>query len=57
MKKLSIIIATALLTLSSCQQNKQEKMNDTAKTEHYTFELSDKVTRQKVTFKNRYGIT
>ncbi|WP_197017724.1 alpha/beta hydrolase [Tenacibaculum sp. 47A_GOM-205m] len=24
--------------------------------EHYTFELSDKVTRQKVTFKNRYGI-
>ena len=32
-------------------------MNDTAKTEHYTFELSDKVTRQKVTFKNRYGIT
>lgn len=32
-------------------------MNDTAKIEHYTFELSDKVTRQKVTFKNRYGIT
>jgi fermentation-respiration switch protein FrsA (DUF1100 family) len=25
--------------------------------DHYTFELSDKVTRQKVTFKNRYGIT
>ncbi|MCO6463334.1 MAG: alpha/beta hydrolase [Saprospiraceae bacterium] len=32
-------------------------MNNTAPTEHYTFELSDKVTRQKVTFKNRYGIT
>lgn len=32
-------------------------MNDTAKTEHYTFELSHKVTRQKVNFKNRYGIT
>ncbi|MCP2039237.1 alpha/beta hydrolase [Chryseobacterium sp. HSC-36S06] len=57
MKKISIIMATALLIVSSCQQNKQEKMNDTAKTEHYTFELSDKVTRQKVTFKNRYGIT
>lgn len=58
MKKLSIIIATALLTLGACQQNKQkEAMNNTAKTEHYTFELSDKVTRQKVTFKNRYGIT
>lgn len=26
-------------------------------TEHYTFQLSEKVTRQKVTFKNRYGIT
>jgi fermentation-respiration switch protein FrsA (DUF1100 family) len=32
-------------------------MKQTANTEHYTFELSDKVTRQKVTFKNRYGIT
>jgi fermentation-respiration switch protein FrsA (DUF1100 family) len=32
-----------------------EKMN-TSK-EHYTFQLSDKVTRQKVSFKNRYGIT
>ncbi|WP_245896371.1 alpha/beta hydrolase [Flavobacterium sediminis] len=26
------------------------------KEEHYTFELSDNVSRQKVTFKNRYGI-
>ncbi|WP_318849103.1 alpha/beta hydrolase [Chryseobacterium sp. JV558] len=26
-------------------------------TEHYTFQLSDKVTRKAVTFKNRYGIT
>lgn len=51
-------MATALLTLGAFQQNKQkEEMNDTTKTEHYTFELSDKVTRQKVTFKNRYGIT
>ena len=32
-----------------------EKMN-TSK-EHYTFKLSDKVSRQKVSFKNRYGIT
>ena len=32
-----------------------EKMNTTK--EHYTFQLSDKVTRQKVSFKNRYGIT
>ena len=32
-----------------------EKMN-TSK-EHYTFQLSEKVIRQKVSFKNRYGIT
>jgi fermentation-respiration switch protein FrsA (DUF1100 family) len=43
-------------TQSTNNQN-VENMKDTAKTEHYTFELSDKVTRQKVTFKNRYGIT
>lgn len=50
-------MATALLALGACQQNKQEEMNNAAKTEHYTFKLSDNVTRQKVTFKNRYGIT
>lgn len=51
-------MSTALLTLGACQQNKQkEEMKQTEQTEHYTFELSDKVTRQKVTFKNRYGIT
>lgn len=51
-------MATALLTLGACQQNKQkEEMKQSEQTEHYTFELSDKVTRQKVTFKNRYGIT
>lgn len=58
MKKLAILMATALLTLGACQQNKQkEEMKQAEQTEHYTFELSDKVTRQKVTFKNRYGIT
>lgn len=51
-------MATALLTLGACQQNKQkEEMKQAEQKEHYTFELSDKVTRQKVTFKNRYGIT
>ncbi|MBY0068195.1 alpha/beta hydrolase [Empedobacter falsenii] len=62
MKRLSILAVVTLMFLGqSCTQqtNNQnsEKMSDTAKTEHYTFELSDKVTRQKVTFKNRYGIT
>jgi hypothetical protein len=61
MKRLSILaVATLMFLGQSCTQNtnnqNSEKMNDTAKTEHYTFELSDKVTRQKVTFKNRYGI-
>ncbi|MFV7235119.1 alpha/beta hydrolase [Flavobacterium sp. ZB4R12] len=31
-------------------------MNKTEQAEHYTFQLSDKVSREKVTFKNRYGI-
>ncbi|MFT3750216.1 MAG: alpha/beta hydrolase [Agriterribacter sp.] len=63
MKILSMLtVATLMFLGQSCNQNnntssqKPEDMKDTAKTEHYTFELSDKVTRQKVTFKNRYGI-
>ncbi|MDX9859235.1 MAG: alpha/beta hydrolase [candidate division Zixibacteria bacterium] len=32
-------------------------MKEASEAEHYTFHLSDKVTRQKVTFTNRYGIT
>lgn len=62
MKRISILAVASLMFLGqSCTQNtnneNSEKMNNTAQTEHYTFELSDKVTRQKVTFKNRYGIT
>src|SRR6187397_256615 len=34
-----------------------KNMKQVEEKEHYTFPLSDKVTRQKVTFKNRYGIT
>lgn len=61
MKKLTIVMAAVLMILSSVhlkakeQIQKSETMNNTEK--HYTFELSDKVTRQKVTFMNRYGIT
>jgi len=63
MKRLSILAITMLMLAGqSCKQNPASKQNsenmaNTAKTEHYTFKLSDKVTRQKVTFKNRYGIT
>ena len=61
MKGLSILAALSLMLLGqSYSQNttneNSEKMSNTTKTEHYTFELSDKVTREKVTFKNRYGI-
>lgn len=56
MKQLSILATGLLLLSGACQQKEEETatMNNTK--EHYTFELSDKVTRQKVTFKNRYGI-
>ncbi|CAH0149574.1 MULTISPECIES: alpha/beta hydrolase [unclassified Pedobacter] len=55
------VLAIAVLFLVTGQlfaqkvKSNSEKMN-TSK-EHYTFQLSDKVTRQKVSFKNRYGIT
>jgi len=39
------------------QAQSEGTMKKTEQTEHYTFGLSGKVTRQKVTFKNRYGIT
>ncbi|PBQ33891.1 hypothetical protein CNR22_19580 [Sphingobacteriaceae bacterium] len=56
MKKALVIAVAFLIVGSTSAQNvksKSEKMN---KEEHYTFTLSDKVTRQKVKFKNRYGI-
>ncbi|RCU42906.1 alpha/beta hydrolase [Chryseobacterium lacus] len=57
MKNIAIIAIAFLLTIGqSFAQNKNSKEMNTSK-EHYTFTLSDKVTRQKVSFKNRYGIT
>ncbi len=50
----------AIVTLSIGQLSAQGKKSNSKKmeaAEHYTFKLSDKVTRQKVSFKNRYGIT
>ncbi|UFH32515.1 alpha/beta hydrolase [Chryseobacterium sp. C-71] len=63
MKRLTLIIAATLLSLGQISAQKKqkssnqnsEKMN-TSK-EHYTFKISEKVTRQKASFKNRYGIT
>ena len=58
MKKTFAIAILFLITEQLFAQkikSNSEKMNNS--TEHYTFQLSDKVTRQKVRFKNRYGIT
>lgn len=60
MKKLfSIAFLLAVVLTQSCTEKtkpkNEEKMKQTE--EHYTFELSDNVTREKVTFKNRFGIT
>ncbi|ANE50095.1 alpha/beta hydrolase [Flavisolibacter tropicus] len=58
MKKLTFIMAASLLLLGQAfsQIKKADKMSMKEQTDHYTFSLSDKVSRQKVTFKNRYGI-
>lgn len=48
------VIALALFYAVSCAE-KSENGRD-MQGDHYTFNLSEKVTRQKVTFKNRYGI-
>ncbi|WP_343747542.1 alpha/beta hydrolase [Fluviicola sp.] len=54
MKKLILTIAVMILSLGQLTAQNSVKMDTT---EHYTFTLSDKVTRTAVTFKNRYGIT
>jgi len=62
MKKIAIISALSLLIVGQAfsqvkTSNKKTNMSKTEQNDHYTFQLSDKVNRQKVTFKNLYGIT
>src|SRR5688500_16060012 len=60
MKKIIPLTILSLLMMGQAYSQttqKKQVMNNTEQTEHYTFKLSDKVTRQAVTFKNRYGIT
>jgi fermentation-respiration switch protein FrsA (DUF1100 family) len=60
MKKIALIAVLSILLFGqaySQTKQKKETVNNTENKEHYTFKLSDKVTRQAVTFKNRYGIT
>jgi uncharacterized protein len=52
------LMTMMLIGRADAQTSFGEKANNMKQTgNHYTFEPSDKVTRQKVTFKNRYGIT
>src|SRR6476620_10064555 len=60
MKKIVVIIVLFILTIGQVSaqiKQKKEIMNNTEQKEHYTFNLSNKVTRQKVAFRNRFGIT
>ncbi len=68
MKSYLLLVISAFVVLTQApllireKENKVEKlneqnMNNTKNEEHYTFELSDKVIREKVVFKNRYGIS
>jgi uncharacterized protein len=62
MKAITILSALSFLVVG--QVHSQSEQADAKRTkeinaqaEHYTFKLSDKVTRKEVTFKSRYGIT
>lgn len=60
MKRIAILGALSIIFLGqACSQTteKSKVMNKTEQEGYYTFKISDKVTREKVTFKNRYGIT
>jgi fermentation-respiration switch protein FrsA (DUF1100 family) len=62
MRKLSILTISVLMLLAQAStgrkdQQKTDQMKTAEIAEQYTFKLSEKVTRQKVSFKNRYGIT
>lgn len=62
MKAIAILSALSFLIVG--QANSQQPQAEaglnkkvTTQADHYTFKLSNKVTRKEVTFKNRYGIT
>ncbi|WP_317165602.1 alpha/beta hydrolase [Nibribacter ruber] len=65
MKKIPLLALAILMMVgqANAQTNQKAKtatpkaMKESAQKDQYTFQLSDKVTRQAVTFKNRYGIT
>lgn len=60
-KKFALAMMFLIIAGQSFAQNQKKKSNQNSKkldtAAYYTFQLSDRVTRQKVSFKNRYGIT
>lgn len=52
----SFAAGTALFVALARAQNANSDQSTPMNSDHYTFKLSDQVTRQKVTFVNRYGI-
>jgi len=62
MRKITVVAFLSFLMLGQAYAQKSKKaktesMKQIEQTDHYTFQLSDKVTRQRVAFKNRYGIS
>lgn len=57
MKKLCSIALTVLLLSDYASGQTNNTMQTSSSKEYYTFQLSDKITRQSVTYKNRYGIS
>lgn len=57
MKNIALITFLSFLLIGQAYSQTKQKKGEMNKAEHYTFPLNDKVTRQAVTFKNRYGIT
>ncbi|MDB5263913.1 MAG: peptidase [Adhaeribacter sp.] len=65
MKRITLLALTSLMILEqayaqtkqSVKSRKTKTMIETENKGHYTFQLSDKVTRQTVTYQNRYGIS
>jgi fermentation-respiration switch protein FrsA (DUF1100 family) len=59
MKKAGVFELAGIIMISAASINQlnAQTAKEMKQMEHYTFQLSDKVTRQTVSFKNRYGIT
>lgn len=57
MKRLLTFSVLFIMLLATSYAKNEKEMNKNIESENYTFELSEKVDRTKVRFKNRYGIT